>query len=413
MKRKLLTFAITIFAAFGATANAQDTFYPGFQWGVKGGVGYTVGETSNFGKLISPSAGIDLGYQFTPVFTLRADIAGWQGKAVFLENPWTMNYAHLTADAVFDICNMVRFNANRVVNPYFFAGIGAHVRFNNKADSSTPGVTIPTDHYYWNGTKASYVGRLGIGVNFRVCDVMGIFIEVADNTTDDRFNSKKGEFFDQQITGMAGLRFTIGQAKKARAAAASKAAAEMAAAQAAQKASAEKVAAEKAEAERIAAERAAAEKAEAEKAEAERLAAERATAEKAEAERIAAERAAACTREGALAAAVEAAKDENNDIFFVSEKHKVAASERAKIDSLVEKLNANADAKAVLCAFADKATGASDYNMALSEKRAASVAKALEAKGIDKSRIITWSYGDTAQLMEITRKNRVCVMICK
>lgn len=408
MKRKFLTFAITIFAAFGATANAQDTFYPGFQWGVKGGVGYTVGETSNFGKLISPSAGIDLGYQFTPVFTLRADIAGWQGKAVFLENPWTMNYAHLTADAVFDICNMVRFKADRVVNPYFFAGIGAHVRFNNKADNSTPGVTIPTDHYYWNGTKASYVGRLGIGVNFRVCDVMGIFIEVADNATDDRFNSKKGELFDQQITGMAGLRFTIGQAKKARAAAASKAAAEMAAAQAAQKAAAEKVASEKAEAERIAAERAAAEKAAAEKS-----AAEKAEAQRLAAERAAAEKSAVYSRDGALAAAFEAAKDENNDVFFASEKHKVAASERAKIDALVEKLNANPDAKAVLCAFADKATGASDYNMALSEKRAASVAKALEAKGIDKSRIITWSYGDTAQLMEITRKNRACVMICK
>ena len=393
MKRKLLTFAITIFAAFGATANAQDTFYPGFQLGVKGGVGYTVGGTSKIGRLISPSAGIDLGYQFTPVFTLRADIAGWQGKGVFLDNSWTMNYAHLTADAVFDICNMVNFKADRIVNPYFFAGIGAHVRFNNKADNSTPGVTIPTDHYYWNGTKASYVGRLGIGVNFRVCDVMGIFIEVADNATDDRFNSKKGELFDQQITGMAGLRFTIGQAKKARAAAASKAAAEMAAAQAAQKAAAEKVAAEKAEAERIAAERA----------EAQRLAAERAAAEKA----------AVYSRDGALAAAFEAAKDENNDVFFTSEKHCVAASEQAKIDALVEKLNANPDAKAVLCAFADKATGASDYNMTLSEKRAASVAKALEAKGIDKSRIITWSYGDTAQLMEISRKNRVCVMICK
>lgn len=413
MKRKLLTFAITIFAAFGATANAQDTFYPGFQWGVKGGVGYTVGETSNFGKLISPSAGIDLGYQFTPVFTLRADIAGWQGKGVFMENSWTMNYAHLTADAVFDICNMVRFKANRVVNPYFFAGIGAHVRFNNKADNSTPGATIPTDHYYWNGTKASYVGRLGIGVNFRVCDVMGIFIEVADNATDDRFNSKKGELFDQQITGMAGLRFTIGQAKKARAAAASKAAAEMAAAQAAQKAAAEKVAAEKAEAERIAAERAAAEKAEAEKAEAERLAAERATAEKAEAERITAERAAACTREGAFAAAIEAAKDENNDIFFTVSKSVVSTLGQARIEAIVETLNANPDAKAVLCAFADKATGTPGYNMTLSKKRACSVAKALEEKGIDKSRIITWWFGDTVQIFEESNKNRVCVMICK
>lgn len=409
MKRKLLTFSIAAFAAFCTTANAQDTFYPGFQWGVKGGIGYTVGETSDVGKLTSPAAGIDLGYQFTPVFTLRADIAGWQGKAVFLENHWTMNYAHLAADAVFDICNMVRFKADRIVNPYFFAGIGAHLRFNNKADSSTPSLTIPTDHYYWNGTKASYVGRLGVGVNFRVCDVLGIFVEIADNATDDRFNSKKGEFFDQQITGMVGVKFTIGQAKKARAAAATVAAAEAdkAAAEAerlaTRKAEAEKAAAKKAEAERLAAESASVAKAEA----------ERIAAEKAEAERLAAQRDAACTREGALAAAIEAAKDENNDIFFTSEKYNVTASEQVKIDVFVERLNANPDAKAILCAFADKATGTHDYNMALSEKRAASVAKVLEAKGIDKSRIITHWYGDTIQIFETSHKNRVCVMICK
>ena len=407
MKRKLLTFAITLFAAFGATAKAQDTFYPGFQWGLKGGVGYTVGGTSNFGKYISPAAGINLGYQFTPVFTLRADIAGWQGKGAFLGNFWSMDYAHLAADAVFDIGNMVHFKANRVVNPYFFAGIGAHMRFNNGADNSTPSVTLPFDNYYWDGTKLSYVGRLGVGVNFRVSDQLGIFVEVADNATDDHFNSKKGEIFDQQITGMVGLKFTLGQARKAKLAA--------------EKAEAERIAAERAAAEKAEAERIAAERAAAEKAKAERLAAERAAAEKAEAERLAAERAAAeaaakaaaYSRDGALAAAYEVAKDENNDIFFTSEKYGVAASERAKIDALVEKLNANPDAKAVLCAFADKATGAPDYNMTLSEKRAASVAKALEAKGIDKSRIITWSYGDTAQLMEISRKNRVCVMICK
>jgi len=411
MKTKLLTIALAALSAFALTANAQDTFYPGFQWGIKGGVGYTVGETHNFGKLISPAAGIDLGYQFTPVFTLRADIAGWQGKAVFLENPWTMNYAHLAADAVFDICNMVSFKADRVVNPYFFAGIGAHFRFNNKADYSTPGVTIPTDHYYWNGTKASFVGRLGVGANFRINDLMGIFVELADNVTDDHFNSKKGAFLDQHITGMVGLKFTIGQAKKARAAAAEakRAADEMAAREAAaQMAEAERIAAEKAAAEKAEAERLAAEKASAAKAEAERIA-----AEKDEAERLAAQRDAACTREGALAAAVEAAKDESNDIFFTSEKYNVTASEQVKIDDFVERLNADPDAKAILCAFADKATGTHDYNMALSEKRAASVAKVLEAKGIDKSRIITHWYGDTIQLFETSHKNRVCVMICK
>lgn len=282
------------------------------------------------------------------------------------------------------------------------------MRFNNKADNSSPSVTIPYDNYYWDGTKLSYVGRLGVGVNFRVSDQLGIFVEVADNATDDHFNSKKGEVFDQQITGMVGLKFTFGQARKARAAAAAKAEAERVAA--------ERAAAERAEAERIAAERAAAAKAEAERVAAERVAAERAEAERIAAERAAAEaaeKAAIYSKEGALDAASEAVKDENNDIFFTSEKHGVAASARAKIDALVEKLNANPDAKVVICAFADKATGTPDYNMTLSEKRAASVAKALEAKGIDKSRIITHWFGDTVQVHEVSRKNRVCVMICR
>ena len=302
---------------------------------------------------------------------------------------------------------MVHFKANRVVNPYFFAGIGAHMRFNNGADNSTPSVTLPFDNYYWDGTKLSYVGRLGVGVNFRVSDQLGIFVEVADNATDDHFNSKKGEIFDQQITGMVGLKFTLGQARKAKLAA--------------EKAEAERIAAERAAAEKAEAERIAAERAAAEKAKAERLAAERAAAEKAEAERLAAERAAAeaaakaaaYSRDGALAAAYEVAKDENNDIFFTSEKYSIASTEKSKIDRIVEALNADPEAKAILCAFADKATGAPDYNMTLSEKRAASVAKALEAKGIDKSRIITHWFGDTVQLFEVSRKNRVCVMTWK
>lgn len=396
---------VSLLVAFCFTAGAEDTFYPGFQWGIKGGIGYTVGETSDFGKLVSPAAGINLGYQFTPVFTLRADIAGWQGKGIFMNrDPWTMNYAHLAADAVFDICNMARFKANRVVNPYFFAGIGAHLRFNNKADNSNPGVTIPLDNYYWSGSKVSYVYRFGVGVNFRVCDVMGIFVEVADNATDDKFNSKKGDYFDQQFTGMVGLKFTIAQARKAKAAAiAAASAAEAAAQAAAAKAAAEKAAAEKAAAEKAAAEKAAAERAAAEKAAAEAAAA-KAAAEKAIADAAAA-KAAACE------AAIAAAKDNNNNIYFVIGKHDIGNAQKAKIDRIVKKLKANPEAKVTLCGFADKSTGVADRNMVLSENRANEVAKAIEAKGISADRIITYWFGDTVQVSKTPYKNRVCVMV--
>ena len=78
MKKAFLV--ITSVLVLATSAFAQDVFYPGFQLGIKGGASHTVGET-DFGKLISPAAALDLGYQISPVFGLRADISGWQGMA--------------------------------------------------------------------------------------------------------------------------------------------------------------------------------------------------------------------------------------------------------------------------------------------------------------------------------------------
>lgn len=398
---------ISLLAAFCFAANAEDTFYPGFQWGIKGGIGHTVGETNNIGKMLSPVAGLEFGYQFNPYFTLRADIAGWQGKGTYNSNYWTMNYAHLAADCVFDICNMASYKATRIVNPYFFFGVGAHLRFNNKADNSklgcVPGCTLPYDNLYWDGTKFSYVGRVGLGINFRVCDVLGIFVEGTENVTDDRFNSKKGDYFDQHMTVLLGLRFTIDQAKKrkAAAAAAATAAAEAAAAQAAaQKAAAEKAAAEKAAAEKAAADAAAA-------------AAQKAAAEKAAADAAAAAEAAAAqaTKEKAREDAIIALKDNNNNVYFNIGKYDILPAQQVKIDRFVKKLKANPEIKAVICGFADKDTGESNGNMILSENRANVVAAAIEKAGISPDRIVKYWFGDTVQVANTPAKNRVSVML--
>ena len=77
---KKLFLVLTSVLVLATSAFAQDVFYPGFQLGIKGGASHTVGET-NFGKLISPAAALDLGYQISPVFGLRADISGWQGMS--------------------------------------------------------------------------------------------------------------------------------------------------------------------------------------------------------------------------------------------------------------------------------------------------------------------------------------------
>lgn len=395
MKKFLVVLASLLTLA--STAKAQDTFYPAWYWGIKAGASYTSGEATKWTDLLTgPTIGINAGYQFFPCFSVRGELSGFQAKgtAIFeaVEKTYKFNYAQLTVDAVLDICNIFKFKAARVVNPYIFLGIGGNLRFNNK---ECPKDMLPVDNYYWTKATPSFMGRFGGGIDFRVSPSVVLALEFQENILTDKFNSKVGNALgplecDQNLSLLAGVKFTFGAAKAAKAAelAAAEAAAAAAAAAAAEKAAAEKAA-------REAAEKAAAEKAA-------REAAERAAAEKAA--REAAERQA---RLNALAGALD---DETRSIYFLIGKSVIRKSESAKIDKIADAIK-NLDCNVVVKGYADKATGTPAINLKLSEKRVNAVKAALEKKGIDASRISTEFYGDTQQVSETPAKNRVAISI--
>ncbi|MBR0028740.1 MAG: OmpA family protein [Bacteroidales bacterium] len=453
MKKAFLV--ITSVLVLATSAFAQDVFYPGFQLGIKGGASHTVGET-DFGKLISPAAALDLGYQISPVFGLRADISGWQGKGWYanLDNGYKFNFAQVALDATFDICNMFGYKS-RLFNPYVFLGVGGVGYFNNGAEQAK----LPADNNYWNGFKFSTVARAGAGVDIRLSDLIAIELEYAANAQSDKFNSKKnvgvGLDCDWQHTALLGLKFNFGQAAgKKKAAEAAAAAAAAAAAQAA----AAQARADKELADAIAAAKAAIERAQKALAEndflpedvaaindainalkkaidakdidaikagtkalndavdaarANKKAADEA-AEKAAAEKAAAEKAAyEAAKAQALADAIEAAKKSSNVVYYVIGKYDIRNQERYKINNLIKKLKKNPEATAILCGFADRETGTADGNWVLSENRSNIVAEALTAAGIDPSRITCYWYGDTERISKVPEKNRATVLLCK
>ena len=84
MKRTIITIAASLLAlipysTFAQESNAgrSDEFHGHWFIQAQGGIGATVGETK-FGDLISPMATVSFGYQFTPVWSLRAGIGGCQ-----------------------------------------------------------------------------------------------------------------------------------------------------------------------------------------------------------------------------------------------------------------------------------------------------------------------------------------------
>jgi len=373
--KKLLVIISSIVIC--AAANAQETFYPGWNFGLQGGASVVITDNicGNFGKLVTPSAAINVGYEFTPWFGLRGDLAGWQGKGI-VADPHSFNYVQLGVDAMFDICNIFKFRSERGVSPYIFVGPALNVRFNNGADAS---VKQQYPETYWDKTVLGFAGRYGVGMNVRLSDAVKIFLELTNNLESQKYNSVKDTKFllDQQVGAYLGLKFTFGQAKK-KAAAAAACAAEAAAA----KAAAEKAAAEKAAREKAAREKAAREKAAAEKAAAEKAAAAAAAAKKAAYDKAVAD----------INAAIA-----NADSYprFIIGRYNITKAAKKKVAYAAEIIKANPDVKVVLTGYADKETGSAAGNWKLSEKRANAIAEALVEAGIPAAQLSTAWKGDT------------------
>ena len=395
MKKVFLTLSLVLLS-LGAFAQGADEFFPGWYLGAKGGISLTAGET-HANNLLSPRAALDLGYQFTPVFGLRAEASAWEGKGALPQynDLYKFNFGQLNLDAVFDLCNLFgKYKYDRAINPYFFAGLGFNTRFNNE-EAQAVKAHFPEKNWLWDSPVLSFGGRFGLGTDIRLTDGLALTLELADNVLTDHFNSKVGDAwtlfggvvdFDYQLTAMAGLKFSFGAAKRRAALAAAEAAAAEAAALAAAKAAADKAAAEKA-----ALERAAAEKAAAEKAAAEKLAAEKAAAEAARAK---------------ARAAVE-------NVYFTIDKYVINPSEVEKIDHIIAVMKQYPEAVVSLTGYADKFTGTAKRNLFLSEKRAEVVCKALLDAGISQDRITTNYYGDTKQVSEVPEENRVTICVTR
>lgn len=396
MKRFLAIFAAVILTTFAVSAQdkqcakdgqccqdsvccgkcCQDSvccgkcFHPGWYVGVQAGAVYTSSNEWGYAgwdklkHLNLPNLAVFAGYDFTPVFGVRGSLSGPFGNYPGPEHMsiHRFGYVQLAGDAMFDICNMFRYNPTRVVNPYVFAGLGANLRFAVE------------------GKKAFFgpLFRLGGGLDFRLNELVSLSLELQDNMLHNKFNTltaadkgtdhyteyhgddglyyggevlkiKKPFRWDDNVAALVGVKVNLGPARKR----ASAHAAEVAAAQ--------------------------------------------------EAARLAAEE----------AAARAAARTSVEYIYFDISKTDIRESEQAKVDHLISILKEFPEAVVTINGYADKATGNADINMKLSEGRANTIAKALQDAGVAADRITIAFFGDTVAVSESPEKNRVCVCVTK
>ena len=399
MKRLIMTAVALLMvcgAAFAQQSKSDETveFRPHWGWRLHAGATYTQGEAS-FQRMISPAAQLSATYNFHHAMGVRFGLSGWEGKGtvVITDEIYKFNFLQLNADYVLDLANLFGgFKHDRIWTPYVFAGIGGAYGFNNGAGKYMPEYSTVLGHY-WEETFF-YVARVGAGMDFWLTEKFALGLEANTNAYRDKFNSKDapvGINPDFQFNAYLGMKFRFGGNTAPSKAYAAKVEAEEAARAAAE-------AAAQAEAERLAAEKAAAEKAAAEAAA--KAAAEKAAAEKAAAEAAAAARAKVCA-------------EKTTNVFFTIGSYTVTKAEEAKINALVEFLNANPEYSVEIVGYADKATGSAKRNMQVSKLRVDAVMKKMTQLGAPVDRVSTSHVGDTQQPFAENDMNRVIICTVK
>ncbi|MEE1087351.1 MAG: OmpA family protein [Bacteroidaceae bacterium] len=372
-KKTLLTVLVAMgcSAAMAQQTTTETVFNP--HWYVRGQIGgqYTLGEVK-FGDLVSPNAQIAAGYNFTSLWGARIAVNAWQSKGGSKINgtkyDWKYNYVAPMVDATLNLTNLFGgFKANRLVDLTLFAGIGANIGFNNDeawtANGDILAQQFPTygeDYmqYLWDGSKARFVGRAGIDVDFNVCERVAIGLELSANTLSDKYNSKKAGNSDWYFNGLIGAKVNLGKTTKQKTVPAKVQIVEKIVEKPVEKV-VEKI-----------------------------VYRDRIVEKKAEPLR--------------------------REIFFTIRATQIVKEEMAKVEEIANYLKANPNAKVVITGHADKGTGNATINKNLSEKRAKIVADTLVKKfGIAESRISYEAKGDTEQPFAENDKNRVSICIAK
>ena len=332
----------------------KTIFNPHWYMQAQAGASHTIGEAS-FGDLISPAMGIYAGYQFTPLWGLRAGLTGWEAKGAWASpvNVYKYNYLQGNIDATLNLSNLFcKYNPKRFFNAYMFAGIGLNGAFSNDEALAIHNSGKKLE-YIWDKNKISPVGRFGLGTNLRLSDHVFFNIEANANVLTDHYNSKKAGNADWQFNALAGFTFKFGKTYK--------------------------------------------------KTEPIYYEPEPVQPAPAPVEEV----------KPAPAPAPVVIEPMRQDIFFLINSSVIRDSETSKINALVNYLNQHQNAKIAICGYADKGTGNANINERLSKERAHAVHEALLAKGVSESRIVLDFKGDTIQPFNVNDDNRVCICIAE
>ena len=382
--KKVIMSLLLFLGVLSASAQAEQkgtteyVFQPHWYITLQGGGQYTLGE-GKFSDLLSPTAQIGVGYNFSKVIGLRLAVNAWQSKGVIklddnditpgleYEGKWKWNYVAPSLEFTFNLSNIVcKYNPKRLLNVYALIGGGANIAFKNdeaqdveKQIAAYQNANWVYDNsqnmrYLWDGTKVRPFGKAGLLFDFRVSDKVSINIEGNANTLSDKYNSKKAGNWDWYFNALAGVKINLGKTYTTK------------------------------------------------------------FTPDPEPEIRYVEKVVEKVVEVPAKVEVKPIEKMRRDIFFTINSYKVRETEAEKIKDIADYLNANPRAKVEVTGYADAGTGNNRINDRLAKQRADVVVKALiNEYNISADRISFDSKGSRVQPFAENDLNRVTICIAE
>ena len=367
----------------GTSAQEQDTTIYEFRphWYLHGAFGYqyTIGETKDALALSYMNAQIAVGYEFTPVWGLRLAINGWESRAAYqpgeemidLNNKkvdgqnWKWYYVAPALDVTMDLTNLIGgYKHDRIVNVGLILGGGANIFFKNDEATTAKDNLNAYDfgsvklgdeilEYYWEGCKASPLGRAGLYIDFRITDKFRLGLEGTGNIVMDKYNSRYAHNPDWYLNALLTAKYNFGgtyNEKKMK----------------------------KSDLDPCF----------------EPTYVHDTVYLESEVDTVAIINAAKLKADNATA--LLALKDSfRTEIFFPISSNRVSVTEAVKLRHILDFMNKYPDTKVLVTAHADKGTGTHQFNQWISEKRAKVVKEYLISQGIAEDRITVKAMGDS------------------
>jgi outer membrane protein OmpA-like peptidoglycan-associated protein len=182
----------------------------------QGGLDWTT-TNANITKLLMPQGALSFGHYFTPVVGARLHVSGLQAKSRFesayynLDYKW--NYLTTDADLLVNISNLFSKNYARPLNLIFVGGLGLNYAWDNDElmNMRAPAEVVPLA---WDDNRLCHNLRAGLRLETNVTKPLGVSLEVAANSLDDRFNSKTNDQDDWMVSALVGISYRFGYTRE-------------------------------------------------------------------------------------------------------------------------------------------------------------------------------------------------------